>query len=72
MNNGTLYVAVFNTDGTGEWRELSYGKVNHKDYPFKDQADVVINARLAADSVGATKMDRPEGSRSVRSQAKFM
>lgn len=60
MNNGTLYVAVFNTDGTGEWRELSYGKVNHKDYPFKDQADVVINARLAADSVGATKMDRPE------------
>lgn len=64
MNAGKLYVAKFNNDGSGQWIELSYGKngldQSNTVYPFSSQADVVTFARLAADSVGATKMDRPE------------
>ncbi|MHC3124552.1 PhoX family protein [Acinetobacter sp. GN11] len=64
MNAGKLYVARFNNDGSGQWIELAYGKnglnESNTTYPFKSQADVVTFARLAGDSVGATKMDRPE------------
>ncbi|MCB1657713.1 MAG: PhoX family phosphatase [Pseudomonadales bacterium] len=64
MNDGKLYVAKFNADGTGKWLELSFGVnglvADNAIYPFTSQAAVVVNARLAADSVGATKMDRPE------------
>ena len=64
MDKGTLYVAKFNDDGTGEWLELTHGKngltAANEIYPFAGQDDIVINARLAADHVGATKMDRPE------------
>ncbi|MDM1277084.1 PhoX family phosphatase [Acinetobacter indicus] len=64
MNNGTLYVAKFNDDGTGEWLELSHNQNGltsaNAIYPFSGQDDVVVHARLAADHVGATKMDRPE------------
>lgn len=64
LDAGTLYVAKFNADGTGEWKELSFGKngltSSNTTYAFADQADVVVNARIAADILGATKMDRPE------------
>jgi secreted PhoX family phosphatase len=64
LDKGTLYAARFNNDGTGEWLELSFGKhgidAANTTYPFADQADVLIHCRLAADSRGATKMDRPE------------
>lgn len=64
MNAGKLYVAKFNNDSSGQWIELAYGKnglnESNTTYPFKSQADVVTFARLAADAVGATKMDRPE------------
>lgn len=64
LDSGRLYAAKFNADGTGEWLELRFGSdrinANTPGYAFADQADVVINARLAADAMGATKMDRPE------------
>lgn len=62
LNSGRLYVAKFNADGGGEWMELKYGApgLAGGKYAFADQADVLINARLAADALGATRMDRPE------------
>jgi len=64
LDDGRLYAARFNADGTGDWLELSLGKNDitstHPTYSFTDQADVLVHARLAADAVGATKMDRPE------------
>lgn len=63
LDSGKLYVAKFNIDGTGGWIELTAGNPlisGFATYAFADQADVLVNARLAADAVGATKMDRPE------------
>jgi len=63
LDSGKLYVAKYNADGTGQWIELNITNIsiaNYATYDFADQADVVVNARLAADAVGATKMDRPE------------
>ena len=59
LDDGKLYVAKFNDNGTGEWMELTI------DNPvlaarFSSQAEVLIYARLAADILGATPMDRPE------------
>ncbi len=63
LDSGKLYVAKFNADGTGSWVELSLTDPaisGYAAYKFADAADIAINTRLAADAVGATKMDRPE------------
>ena len=63
LDSGKLYAAKFNADGTGTWVELSTTNTaiaSYATYKFADAADICINTRLAADAVGATKMDRPE------------
>ncbi len=63
LNEGKLYAAKFNDTGTGEWLELNIANpliAGYATYVFANQADVLVNARHAADAVGATKMDRPE------------
>jgi secreted PhoX family phosphatase len=63
LDKGTLYAARFKDDGSGEWMELSLDNpviAGSSRFEFATEADVCVFTRLAADAVGATKMDRPE------------
>ena len=67
LDEGTLYVAKFKDDFTGEWIEIATVDGNtitvNPDLPDEFKNDPIlcfINTRGAADALGATKMDRPE------------
>ena len=62
LDTGTLYVAKFRDDGSGEWLALVFNghEALTPSAGFQSQADVVLRCREAADLVGATPLDRPE------------
>ncbi len=59
LEHGTLYVAKFYDDGTGEWLPLTISNPTLAGQ-FSSQGEILIKTRLAADALGATAMDRPE------------
>lgn len=59
LDHGKLYAARFDDDGRGEWLELTITNPALA-ARFESQAELLIHARIAADIVGATPMDRPE------------
>jgi len=55
LEKGTLSVARFYENGTGEWLELTPETTG-----MASQAEICIHTRQAGSAVGATTMDRPE------------
>jgi uncharacterized protein len=72
LDEGTLYVAKFSANGTGQWIALLPGTIGLDGNALRDNpnfsgandaevlAKILIKTRMAGDAVGATMMDRPE------------
>ncbi len=72
LDDGMLYVARFDANGTGQWIALAPSTLGVNGVALRDnpnfagaddaevQAKILIKTRMAADAVGATMMDRPE------------
>nr|MBV6629782.1 PhoX family phosphatase [Oceanococcus sp. HetDA_MAG_MS8] len=60
LDEGTLYVAKYEADGTGTWMPLDVSQNAALAAEFVTQANLLVNTRSAADILGATPMDRPE------------
>ncbi len=54
LDDGTLYAAKFEDDGTGRWMALTPESTG------MEPAEIAIFSRMAGSAVGATTMDRPE------------
>lgn len=54
LSDGTLYVAKFNDDMTGEWLPLT------PETTGMSMEEILVFSRMAGSKVGATTMDRPE------------
>ncbi|MFG6429838.1 PhoX family protein [Roseateles sp. LYH14W] len=72
LDSGTLYVARFDSNLSGQWLPLLPGAVGTDGVALRDNpnfsgandaevlAKILVKTRMAADAVGATMMDRPE------------
>ncbi len=64
LDQGKLYVARFNADGTGVWLLLDVATATTGGSTlgalYGDLPGIILNTRGAGDAVGATPMDRPE------------
>ena len=54
LDDGQLYVAMFDDDMSGRWIALT------PEATGMEAADILIHSRMAGSAVGATTMDRPE------------
>jgi secreted PhoX family phosphatase len=54
LEDGTLFVAKFNDDGSGKWLILN------EETTGMNKANICIHTRMAASKVNATTMNRPE------------
>ncbi|MCO7505303.1 MULTISPECIES: PhoX family phosphatase [unclassified Pseudomonas] len=64
MDDGKLYVARFDADGSGHWLLLDVATTTKAGTTlgalYTDLPGIILNTRGAADALGATPMDRPE------------